>query len=95
MELIFTGQASPAQIGAFLGLLSAKGETVQEITEISKILHNEMIEVKGLKNALDIVGTGGDGYDTINVSTLSFFLCPRQNSLRRISQICFKAFSHN
>lgn len=75
MELIFNDQALPSQIGAFLALLSAKGEAVGEITEIAKVLHSEMIKVDGLKNALDIVGTGGDGYDTINVSTLACFVC--------------------
>ena len=75
MELIFTDQALPSQIGAFLSLLSVKGETVPEVTEIAKILHEEMIKIHGLKNALDIVGTGGDGYDTINVSTMACFVC--------------------
>ncbi len=75
MELIFSDQALPSQIGAFLSLLSAKGETVSEVTEIAKILDKEMIKVGGLKNALDVVGTGGDGYDTINVSTMACFVC--------------------
>ncbi len=75
MGLILSDQVLPSQIGAFLTLLSAKGEAVEEITEIAKILRNQMIEVGGLKNALDIVGTGGDGYDTINVSTLACFVC--------------------
>ena len=75
MGLILSDQVLPSQIGAFLTLLSAKSEAVEEITEIAKILRGQMIEVSGLKNALDIVGTGGDGYDTINVSTLACFVC--------------------
>ncbi len=75
MELIFNDKASSLQIGAFLSLLSAKGETVEEVTEIVKVLRSRMIQIGGLDNALDIVGTGGDGYDTINVSTLAGFVC--------------------
>ncbi len=75
MGLILSEQVSPTEIGAFLALLAAKGETAQEVTEVAKILEREMIHVSGLKNALDIVGTGGDGYDTINVSTMSCFVC--------------------
>jgi anthranilate phosphoribosyltransferase len=75
MELILDGQVPASQIGAFLALLSLKGETAEEVTEIVKVLRAEMIQVDGLENALDIVGTGGDGYDTINVSTLACFVC--------------------
>jgi len=75
IEFILSDQASPVQIGAFLALLAAKGETIDEVTAIARVLQNQMIKIDGLENALDIVGTGGDGYDTINVSTLACFVC--------------------
>ena len=75
IEFILSDQASPVQIGAFLALLAAKGETIDEVTAIARVLQNHMIKIDGLENALDIVGTGGDGYDTINVSTLACFVC--------------------
>ncbi|MDP9249114.1 MAG: anthranilate phosphoribosyltransferase [bacterium] len=75
MRLLLKEETPLVQKGAFLSLLAAKGETVSEITEIAKNLERQMVRVRGLKNALDIVGTGGDGYDTINVSTLASFVC--------------------
>ena len=75
MRLLLKEETPLAQKGAFLSLLAAKGETISEITEIAKIFEHQMVRVPGLKNALDIVGTGGDGYDTINVSTLAAFVC--------------------
>src|SRR3989344_4145106 len=75
VKLLLDQETPPAQRGAFLSLLAAKGETISEITEIAKIFEHQMVRVPGLKNALDIVGTGGDGYDTINVSTLAAFVC--------------------
>lgn len=77
MSFIMTGQASPAQIGAFLVSLRMKGETVEEITGSVKAMRNVAVKVpvKDRSTPLyDIVGTGGDGARTFNISTASAFV---------------------
>ncbi|MGW7786429.1 anthranilate phosphoribosyltransferase [Streptomyces tricolor] len=71
MDLIMRGEATDAQIAAFMVALRAKGETVQEITGLVRTMyaHANVIEVPG--PAVDIVGTGGDGAKTVNISTMS------------------------
>eukprot|EP01018_Ginkgo_biloba_P029108 Gb_38022 [translate_table: standard] len=61
--------ASEAQISALLVLLRAKGETFNEITGLAKSMIKRCIRIEGLTHALDIVGTGGDGANTVNIST--------------------------
>ncbi len=58
-----------AQIAAFLTLLRAKGETAEEITALVKIMQSMMRVCHTNHHVLDIVGTGGDGFNTINIST--------------------------
>lgn len=72
---ILADDASPVQTGAFLASLATRGEALDEVIAIAESLRAEMLAVPGLEGALDIVGTGGDGYDTINVSTLAAFVC--------------------
>ncbi|BBN10613.1 anthranilate phosphoribosyltransferase [Marchantia polymorpha subsp. ruderalis] len=67
MDSLLTG-ADPAQISAFLTLMRAKGETVAEITGLAKAMLARSVPVK-VDGALDIVGTGGDGANTVNIST--------------------------
>ncbi|ERN02339.1 anthranilate phosphoribosyltransferase, chloroplastic isoform X1 [Amborella trichopoda] len=62
-------EANEAQISAFLVLLRAKGETYEEITGLAKAMIKYCIRVEGLSEAVDIVGTGGDGANTVNIST--------------------------
>jgi len=69
MNIIMSGQATPSQIGAFLMALRVKGETVEEIAGAVSILREKMIPVAAPSNAIDIVGTGGDGVGTYNIST--------------------------
>ena len=71
LENIMAGDASPAQIGGFLTALRAKGESVEELVGLVEAMmaHAHRIEVTG--PTLDIVGTGGDGLDTINISTMA------------------------
>ncbi len=69
MNIIMSGEASAAQIGAFLMGLRVKGETVEEIAAAVSILREKMLPVKAPDNAIDIVGTGGDGMGTLNIST--------------------------
>ncbi|MFD8806112.1 anthranilate phosphoribosyltransferase [Streptomyces sp. NPDC059597] len=71
MDRLLRGEATDAQIAGFLVALRAKGETVQEITGIVRAMydHANTIEVPG--RTVDIVGTGGDGAKTVNISTMS------------------------
>lgn len=68
MEEIMTGAATPAQMGAFLAGLRMRGETAEVIAACMEVTqrHAEPVEVS---DVIDIVGTGGDGMDTFNVST--------------------------
>tara|TARA_Y100001934_G_scaffold276283_1_gene372431 strand:+ start:467 stop:1501 length:1035 start_codon:yes stop_codon:yes gene_type:complete len=69
---IMQGNATPAQIGAFLVALRVKGETVEEITAAAKVVRRFAAKVViNSGNILDIVGTGGDGAGLFNVSTAS------------------------
>ena len=71
MDLIMRGEATDAQIAGFAVALRAKGETVEEITGLVRTMyeHANVIEVPG--RTVDIVGTGGDGAKTVNISTMS------------------------
>ncbi|HHY49125.1 MAG TPA: anthranilate phosphoribosyltransferase [Alphaproteobacteria bacterium] len=69
MSLIMEGQATPSQIGAFLIGMRVKGETVGEIAAAVSILREKMVPVIGPADVMDIVGTGGDGAETLNIST--------------------------
>lgn len=69
MNIIMSGEATPAQIGAFLIGMRVKGETVGEIAAAVSILREKMVPVEAPDEAIDIVGTGGDGAETLNIST--------------------------
>lgn len=69
MEILMSGEATPAQTGAFLMGMRVKGETVGEIAAAVSILRAKMVPVRAPADAIDIVGTGGDGADTLNIST--------------------------
>ncbi|XP_011098449.1 anthranilate phosphoribosyltransferase, chloroplastic isoform X1 [Sesamum indicum] len=62
-------EGSQALISAFLVLLRAKGETYEEIVGLARAMIKCCKKVEGLENAVDIVGTGGDGANTVNIST--------------------------
>jgi anthranilate phosphoribosyltransferase len=68
---IFTGSVTPAQLGGFLLALRARGETIAEITGAVAAMRARMLPVKAPAGAIDIVGTGGDGQGTRNISTLA------------------------
>ena len=76
MEIIMSGQASSAQIGGYLVGLRMKGETVDEITGSAMAMRSvaNCITPKVDAPLLDIVGTGGDGAHTINISTAAAFV---------------------
>ena len=69
MNTIMSGEATPSQIGAFLMGMRVKGETVGEIAAAVSILREKMVKVEAPEEAIDIVGTGGDGAETLNIST--------------------------
>ena len=75
MTQIMTGKATDAQIGALLVALRMKGETVNEITAAAGVMRELVtgVEVSG-ENVVDIVGTGGDGLKTFNISTTCCFV---------------------
>ncbi len=70
-EVLMSGEASMAQIGGFLMALRVRGETVDEIAGAVSIMRDKMVSVEAPKDAIDIVGTGGDGTNTYNISTLA------------------------
>jgi anthranilate phosphoribosyltransferase len=75
MRTIMTGEATPAQIGGFLVGLRMKGETIDEITAAALVMRElaTKVTVSGA-HVVDIVGTGGDGAHTFNISTASCFV---------------------
>ena len=68
---MLSGEVTPAQMGGFLMALRVRGETVDEITGAVSAMREKMLRVAAPAGAMDIVGTGGDGSGTWNVSTLA------------------------
>ena len=71
MEEIMTNQATDAQKASFLTALAMKGETIGEITAAAKVMRAHCERFLNDMDVLEIVGTGGDGSNTFNISTLS------------------------
>ncbi|HEX9078977.1 MAG TPA: anthranilate phosphoribosyltransferase [Desulfuromonadaceae bacterium] len=89
MNQIMSGECTPAQIGAFITALRMKGETVEEITGAARVMRERATPIRVGRNVLDmdrddinidqetildVVGTGGDGTNTFNVSTTVAFV---------------------
>ncbi|KAF0700668.1 Aste57867_8846 [Aphanomyces stellatus] len=76
IESIATGTAEPIQTGVFLSLLRSKGETPVEIDALVNVMlrHARIVSLPADVKTLDIVGTGGDGADTVNLSTSAAIL---------------------
>ncbi len=68
-DIIMSGDATEAQIGAFLMALRVRGETVDEITGAVRTMRAKALAVDAPDDAMDVVGTGGDGSGTYNIST--------------------------
>ncbi len=73
-DIMTSGDATPAQMGAFLMGLKVRGETAQELAGGARALRAKMQGVKAPAGAIDIVGTGGDHHGTYNVSSCSAFV---------------------
>ena len=76
LRVVLSGDATPAQVGAFLALLHAKGETAEEVTGLARAMLEAAVpcplEADGV--VVDLVGTGGDRLASINVTTLAAFV---------------------
>jgi len=70
-DIMMSGEATPSQIGALLMGLRVRGETVDEILGAVTTMRAKMLKVPAPEGAIDIVGTGGDGAHTYNISTLA------------------------
>ena len=73
-EILFEGQATPAQVGGFLMAMRARGEAVSEYAAAAATMRAKCVPVKAPEGAMDIVGTGGDGMGTLNISTATAFV---------------------
>ena len=71
MDEIMSGQATPVQMSAYLTALSLKGETIDEITASAAGMRAHCIKLLHEMDVLEIVGTGGDGANSFNISTTS------------------------
>ncbi len=112
MTQIMSGEATPAQIGAFITALRMKGETVDEITGAARVMRDRVTRVRVGRNVLDldrddinldqesildVVGTGGDGTNTFNISTTVSFVVAAcgvkvaKHGNRSVSSICGSA----
>src|ERR671932_528682 len=74
MEQIMTGEATSAQMGAFLTALHLKGETDAEIAGMAGVMREKAVQVHHAAPVLDTCGTGGDAANTFNISTAAAFV---------------------
>jgi anthranilate phosphoribosyltransferase len=73
-EALFEGEGTPAQMGGFLMALRTRGETVDEYAAAASVMRAKCNAVRAPAGAMDIVGTGGDGKGTLNISTATAFV---------------------
>jgi len=71
---LFEGAATPSQMGGLLMALRVRGETVDEIAAAARVMRAKCNAVRAPAGAMDIVGTGGDGKGTLNISTATAFV---------------------
>ncbi len=72
--ILFAGDATPAQMGGFLMALRTRGETVDEYAAAAAVMRARCLKVRAPEGAMDVVGTGGDGKGTLNISTAAAFV---------------------
>lgn len=73
-EILFEGQATPAQVAGLLMSMRARGEAVSEYAAAAAAMRAKCVPVSAPEGAMDIVGTGGDGMGTLNISTATAFV---------------------
>jgi anthranilate phosphoribosyltransferase len=73
-DALFEGSATPSQIGGLLMAMRARGESVAEYAAAASVMRARCVPVKAPIGAMDIVGTGGDGKGTLNISTATAFV---------------------
>ena len=73
-DSMMSGEATPSQMGGLLMALRVRGETVDEITGAVSAMRAKMLRVSAPVDAVDVVGTGGDGSGSVNVSTCASFI---------------------
>ena len=73
-DRMMSGEATPSQLGGLLMVLRVRGETVDEITGAVSAVRAKMLKVEAPAGAVDVVGTGGDGSGSVNVSTCASFI---------------------
>jgi anthranilate phosphoribosyltransferase len=73
-DIIMSGEATPAQIGALLMAMRVRGETVAELTGAVCAMRNRMTAIAAPDGAIDVCGTGGDNSGSLNVSTANTFV---------------------
>ncbi|MFC3616615.1 anthranilate phosphoribosyltransferase [Lutimaribacter marinistellae] len=73
-SILFAGEATPSQIGGLLMALRTRGETVDEYAAAAGVMRAKCNKVRAPEGAMDIVGTGGDGKGTLNISTATAFV---------------------
>src|SRR5918994_5224654 len=69
MGSVMDGEATPAQLAALLMGLRMRGETVEELAGFASAMRERVVRVDAPAGAIDVVGTGGDGSGTLNIST--------------------------
>src|SRR5262245_27499249 len=69
MGAVMDGEATPAQLAAMLMGLRMRGETVDELAGFATAMRERVLRVDAPEGAIDVVGTGGDGSGTFNIST--------------------------
>lgn len=74
MEEMMNGAATPSQIASFLTALRMKGETIDEITACASVMREKAVKIEAPFEVMDIVGTGGAGAGTFNISTTAAFV---------------------
>src|SRR6201981_2681118 len=75
-DSMMSGEDTTSQMGGLLMALRVRGETVDEITGAVSAVRAKMLRVKAPADAVDVVGTGGDGSGSVNVSTCAAFIVP-------------------
>ena len=73
-DRMMSGEATPSQLGGLLMALRVRGETIEEITGAVSAMRAMMLRVQAPPDAVDVVGTGGDGSGSVNVSTCAAFI---------------------